>query len=284
MKNLFLILAILLFCSPVTRAQQNPIEKYPVYETFKTYYLVSGHTTEMLTKGDLFLNISHRFNGFTSEGIQELFGLDGSANIRLELMYGLTENLDLGFGRSSFFKTYDGTLKYRLIRQMEQGIPFSLTLLGNAAIRTNEWSELESESLGTKHRMSYQLQGLISSKLTDFLSLQLMPSYIHRNLVNELEEENGLMSLGAGASLKFLPSVALKIEYYHRFSEDIIAEKSLNHAFGIGIDIANERHSYQLHFTNNTGLIGQEFIVNTQDNFWDNEIHFGFRIVRRFAL
>lgn len=283
MKNIAKIVALMLITGSIW-AQQEPVERFPVYETFRTYYLLNGHTTEMIAKRDLLLNISHRFNGYTSEGIQELFGLDGSANIRLELMYGLTENLDVGFGRSSFFKTYDGTVKYRLVQQIEQGVPFSLVLLGNTAIRTHEWSELEAASLERKHRISYQVQAMVSSKVSEFLSIQLMPTYIHRNLVEELEEENGIMSLGAGASVKFAPSVAFKVEYYHRFSEANIGAKSLHHAVGFGIDIANERHSYQLHFTNNTGLIGQEFIPNTHDNFWNNQIHFGFRIVRRFAL
>ena len=283
-------LTLLLLCMavfiPKGNSQETSFapEKFPVYETFKTYYLVNGHSTEMLAAKDLFMNISHRFGGYTSDGVQELFGLDRSANIRLEFMYGLTNNLDIGFGRSSFLKIYDGTVKFRLIQQYEKGFPFTITLLGNAAIRTNKWDELEEASLKDSHRMSYLTQALISSKLTPFLSLQLAPTFVHRNLVEDVNEENQLFSLGVGGVVKFNHSLGLKAEYYHRFSEGDLDTKALFHTFGLSFDIANERHSYQIQVTNNTGLIGQEYITNTRDDFWDNQLHIGFRIVRKFAL
>jgi hypothetical protein len=285
-SSFILLLLCLTVGIPKGSSQETSVapEKFPVYETFKTYYLVNGHSAEMLAARDLFMNISHRFGGYTSDGIEELFGLDASANIRLEFMYGLTDKLDIGFGRSSFFKIYDGTVKFRAIQQYENGFPFTVTLLGNAAVRTNKWDELEKESLENNHRMSYMAQALISSKITPFLSLQLAPTFVHRNLVEDIDEDNQLFSLGVGGVVKFNHALGLKAEYYHRFSEGELSTKALYHAFGISFDIANERHSYQIQFTNNTGLIGQEYITNTRDNFWDNQVHVGFRIIRKFAL
>src|SRR5215203_5120012 len=47
-------------------------------------------------------------------GAYELFGLD-QASIRIGLDYGITKQLMVGFGRSSFEKTYDIFAKYKLL-------------------------------------------------------------------------------------------------------------------------------------------------------------------------
>jgi hypothetical protein len=287
MKNLTFLLIILLsfiWDSTELLGQEDYDDKVPVYETFRTIYLVNGHSSETLYPKDLMVNISHRFGGYTSDGIQDFFGLDFTSNIRLELMYGITEALDVGIGRSSFNKLYDGTVKYRLVQQMEQGFPMTLTFLGNAAVNTEEWSELEKESLEFRHRVSYRAQMLVASKLTPYASIQFAPTYIHRNLVSEILEENQLFSLGVAASVRLFPTISLKAEYYHRFSEGDLLNKELFHPFGISLDISNERHSYQIQLTNNTGLIGQEFIPDTRDDFFGGQIHIGFRIIRKFAL
>src|SRR5215471_8098239 len=81
--------------------------------TFKSTRLIDGHTVETTQGGVLDLKISHRF-GTLNQGFYDMFGLD-VASIRIGMDYGLTNNLTIGGGRSSFEKQYDGFIKYRLL-------------------------------------------------------------------------------------------------------------------------------------------------------------------------
>ena len=83
--------------------------------TFKTTRLVNGHTVENVGKGVLDVKISHRF-GTLNKGGYEFFGLD-NATMRLGLDYGINRYLMVGFGRSTFQKTFDGLVKIKLLRQ-----------------------------------------------------------------------------------------------------------------------------------------------------------------------
>ena len=82
------------------------------FASFKTNRIVNGHSVEMVMKRNFDFKISHRF-GLMDEGFYDLFGLD-EASIRIGGDYGITNNLNVGVGRSTFEKTYDGYIKYRL--------------------------------------------------------------------------------------------------------------------------------------------------------------------------
>ena len=77
----------------------------PISSTFSSTRIVNGHTVEMIPKGVGEFRISHRF-GTIEEGFYDIFGLD-NAQIRLGYDYGISENIMVGFGRSSYNKTYD---------------------------------------------------------------------------------------------------------------------------------------------------------------------------------
>ena len=85
--------------------------------TFKGTRIINTHSVETPAKGVLLFMIMHRF-GKINEGAYEFFGLD-NATMRMGFDYGLTDELTVGIGRSTFQKTYDGYLKGKLLRQSE---------------------------------------------------------------------------------------------------------------------------------------------------------------------
>ncbi|MDQ6608775.1 MAG: DUF5777 family beta-barrel protein, partial [Bacteroidota bacterium] len=86
--------------------------KEKVYGAFKSTRVIMSHSMEMLRPGVLDFRILHRF-GNVNQGISEFFGLD-KATIRLGLDYGITNNLTVGIGRSSYKKEIDGFIKHRI--------------------------------------------------------------------------------------------------------------------------------------------------------------------------
>lgn len=246
--------------------------------TFKGTRLINGHSVETRKKGVMDFIISHRF-GTIDGGAYELFGLD-YASIRIGLEYAVSDRLYLGFGRSSYQKTYDGFVKYRVLRQATGAgsSPVSLTWFSSGAITTLKNDEYDLEFTD---RLAYTNQILLARKFNSRISLQLMPTWVHKNLIEETDETNDILAMGIGGRVKFSQRVALCAEYYYQF--DPLNETTFN-ALAIGFDIETGGHVFQLQFTNATSMVPSGFITQTTNDFFDGEIHFGFNISRTFQV
>jgi hypothetical protein len=247
--------------------------------TFKGSRIINGHSVETRPEGVLDFLISHRF-GRLNSGAYEFFGLDQS-NIRLGLEYGITDRLNIGIGRSSFQKVFDGYIKYKLLWQQmgEKRMPVSVVWFSSATINTTRRPE---EDINIDNRMSYTHQLLIGRKFGSDLSLQLTPTIVHRNLVLTTEDENDIFALGFGGRYKITNHVALNAEYFYRLNAD--QDEATYNAIAIGFDIETGGHVFQLHFTNAQAMVESGFIPETTGNFFEGDIHFGFNISRVFQL
>ena len=117
---------------------EEPTTEY-TYATFKSTRIVSGQSIENPHSGVLLFIIGHRF-GKLNSGSYDLWGLD-QATIRLGLEYGLTNRLAIAAGRSSFEKTYDGFVKYKLLRQSTgaRTMPLSVSLMSGIYVNSLRW-------------------------------------------------------------------------------------------------------------------------------------------------
>jgi len=251
--------------------------------TFKSVRVMNGHSVETASKGTLHFLIGHRF-GTLNSGAYEFFGLD-NATIRLGLEYGFTRNLTIGIGRSSFQKTYDGFIKYRAIRQGKGPgtMPFTVTLLATSAISTQDvLFNGQPEDLPTRGRVTYTYQALLARKFSDGFSLQLMPTWVHRNLVQARRDENDVLAVGAAARQKITKRLALTAEYYYLLPGQ--TDDDYRNSLAVGFDIETGGHVFQLHLTNSQGMVEKFFVPQTTGNFFDGDIYFGFNISRAFTL
>ncbi|OEK00954.1 hypothetical protein BFP97_05270 [Roseivirga sp. 4D4] len=245
--------------------------------TFKGQRLINGHTVVTRKKAELEFLISHRF-GRINSGIDEFFGLD-AANVRFSLEYGLSDNITAGIGRNSLEKVYDGFVKYNLMRQSTGKVnnPVTITGLSSIAIRTADNFDFADDDFASK--VSYTHQLLIARKLNDKFSVQLSPTYVHRNKVLE-NQENDIMALGVGGRMKLSSRIALNAEYFYRLTEELNSD--FKDAIGVGIEIETGGHVFHLNFTNARSMAERAFITETTGDFFGGDIHFGFNISRVF--
>jgi len=87
----------------------------------------------MADKKDLHLVVAHRF-GSIRGGIKELFGLD-QANTKIQLLYGISNRIQLGVSRDSYEKTYSGTAKLKCLQQSDK-MPINLVLYTSVDVNT----------------------------------------------------------------------------------------------------------------------------------------------------
>jgi len=263
------------------------------FATFKGTRLGNGHTVETKNAGALEFIFQHRF-GPVSGGAYELFGLD-QADVRLGLDYGITDNLSVSISRNSVDKTMDGYFKYKALRQSSgaKTFPVTITALAGMAYKLSPKDFEEGSGLENVDRLSYTGQLLIARKFSTNFSFQLMPTFIHKNMV-EFNEVNDQFALGVGGRTKLSKSVALTFEYYHNFNlpdnddtEALLEDPSFYlryNSLTFGIDIETGGHVFQLLLTNAIGLTERAFITETRDDFFAGDIHLGFNVTRTFQL
>ncbi len=259
--------------------KENPKSENIVSSTFKGTRIINGHSIENRKDKELEFIISHRF-GRVNLGFDELFGLDQS-NIRFSLEYGLNDNLTVGFGRSSFEKTYDSFLKYSIVKQKtgEDSFPFAISLFSSIAAKTiKDYDPADKRTFGES--LFYVSQVLIARKVNATISYQITPTYIHRNTVKIDADPHDIFAVGFGGRIKLSKRVSLNSEYYYAFdeSESINARNSL----AFGVDIETGGHVFQLILSNAITMIEKSFITETTGNFFGGDIHLGFNISRTF--
>jgi hypothetical protein len=295
MKRFILLLSLLSPC--VVRAQDDllkqlekdtPPETEYAFATFKGTRLGNGHTVETKNGGSLEFIFGHRF-GPISGGAYEFFGLD-QAYVRLGLDYGITDRLSVSIGRNSTDKTVDGYLKYKVFRQSKgvKNFPVTVTALGGMAYKLSPKNNADvSPEYENIDRVSYTGQLLIARKFSQALSLQLMPTLVHKNSV-ESYEQNNQVALGFGGRMKVSKSMAITGEYYYNMSRPdnstLPDDRKLYDAMSIGLDIETGGHVFQILLTNAIGLTERAFITETHDNFFKGDIHLGFNVTRTFQL
>ena len=257
------------------------------FATFKSTRIINGQSVETKRKGELEFIFSHRF-GLINEGAYTLWGLDESVT-RLGLEYGITDRFGIGIGRTSADKTFDGYVRYKVLRQKDRGTPITITAIGVITYKTspNESDNPDlAAQLNAEDRLAYVAQVLIARKFNSKLSLQLNPIFLHRNTVEQDFENNDDYALGFAGRYKITPSMAISGEYMLRLNptENQPPAYERYDAVGFGIDIETGGHVFQLIFTNTLGMFERYTITETSDDFFAGDIHFGFNITRTFQL
>lgn len=263
--------------------EETEKDKKPDYTTatFKTTRLINGHSVENVAEGVLDFRISHRF-GYISGGAYELWGLD-EASMRLGLDYGLSKRWMIGIGRSTYQKQYDGFTKYKILRQSagSRSMPITLSAIASMMYKSLKFEDPTRENYYTSN-MYFSGQLLIARKFNESLSLQVMPTIVHYNLVEGADDPNDLFSVGVGGRMKLSKRVSLNLEYYYQLP-DYKFEGTKN-SLAIGFDIETGGHVFQVYCTNSTGMTERTYINETTGDFFKGDIRLGFTISRVFTI
>jgi hypothetical protein len=291
MKKIFVISALLLITTGIFAQddlmnlldQDNKATTNFTTATFKSTRIMNGHSIERMVPGQLDFRISHRF-GRVNSGAYELFGLD-QANIHFGLEYGIFKWLMLGVGRGTYEKTFDGFAKVSLLRQSTGAVnmPVSVSLFSSAALKTMKWPD-QTRTNYFSSRMSYTAQVLVARKINQGLSLQVAPTFVHRNLVATELDPNDLYAVGAGGRVKLSKRISVNAEYYLVANPKKYMSQTVYNPLSVGVDIETGGHVFQLILTNSVAMIEKGFVGETTGSWGKGDVHIGFNISRVFTL
>ena len=258
----------------------STMEEIPVEATFKATRIINGHSIETTHHGVLDFRIHHRFAPVNG-GFYNLFGLD-QASTRFAFDYGITPNLTVGVGRSTYEKSYDGFVKYKFLQQKSSGSSIvSATWVSSMSVNTLRWANPNRTNYFSS-RLNYAHQLLIARKFNEKLNIQLSPTLVHRNLVSTFDEDNDVLAMGFGMRRKLSKRTSLNVEYFYAQQSSLL--ERYRNSLSIGFDIETGGHVFQLHFTNSMAMIEKGFITETTNNWADGGFMFGFNISRVFTL
>jgi len=252
--------------------------------TFKATRILNGHSIERTHEGQLDFRISHRF-GTINSGAYEFFGLD-QAHIHLGLEYGIKDWIMVGIGRGTFEKTVDGFTKFSLFRQSTgaKNMPVSVSFMSGIYVNGLHKSDPDMDNY-FKHRLAFVQQLMIARKFNPSISLQLTPSYLHRNLIEPSQDPNDIFALGAGSRIKLSKRISFNAEYFYLFiSDNETPDTEIYNPLSLGIDIETGGHVFQIILTNSVGMTENAFLGHTTGRWLDGDIHIGFNISRMFQL
>lgn len=241
---------------------------------FKALQVVTGQSTKLAAKNEWYIVVAHRF-GDVSKGFKDFFGLD-DASTKLGVIYGVTDGLSLSLSRETNMKTFEGGAKYKLVKQREN---FPVDIVGYNVLAVNtDLSKDNYPDLQFGDRLSYLTQALISRRFSDKFSLQLTPSYVHKNLYEPSIEDKNQFLTGLGGRYKISKRISINAEYFVNFDNHSFYKNPLS----LGMDIETGGHVFQLLFTNSQLNSDIGYLTNATGDWGKGHIFFGFNLYRVF--
>jgi len=266
--------------------ETKTVEKPRPVTIFEAEFIVDNQTVMVPRKKVLTFAIQHRF-GTVSNGLSDLYGIFGPANIRLGFNYTPINNLAIGFGVSKERFLVDFNAKYALIKQLESGgWPVSISYFGNIAIDTRPKS---GNFVTGGDRISYFNQLIFARKLSEKLSVQVSPNLSHFNNVEAYRDKDGNIlpkMKNDHFAVSFLGRYKLteKFHLIANYDQPLTQHTTNNPHPNIcfGIEMTTLGHSFQI-FAGNSGSIVPQYVnFYNQNDYRKGQFLIGFNITRKW--
>jgi hypothetical protein len=280
-RNIFLIAGLVITLPAFGQLERKlASEKQEVDLIFHAPRHINLMTVEPLEKKALHFAIMHTF-GTLNGGIQELYGLDNGANIQFSFEYGFNDKFSLGAARQGLDKIYNIYSRYHLLKQTQDNqMPFSLSVLGGAAVNSSNYAFLQNDAPTFIERTSYAFQIMAARKFNDKLSVQVSPMlayFVDPNPVFFIEgDQNLYLALGFSGKYKMTGRSSLTLQWIPNLNND------LKNNVGIGIDLEAGGHVFQMYFVTSQ-FLNEQYLLAGGNGTPGDEFRIGFNVNRIFA-
>lgn len=280
-----LLLTSISFCYLLSFSQD---ENSKVWDTFEGTRVMNNHSAEMLYKRQMEFIVAHKFGDMaTKDAFQRWFGMDNLADVRIAFEYGVTNDFNIGLGRSkgvgSLLQVIDGYAKYRFIQQ-DKLKPLSLTWVSSMAVpyAAASTEPTAENAYGTlTDRFIYTHQLIASRKFNSRFSLLLNAGVNHRNFV-AFKDVNSLYFVGGAARFRITSIIGLLTEYNHILNRGDGVE--YQNPLSFGLELLTGGHAFTFMFSNSQAVNENLFIPSTYSNWLNGEFRIGFSITRKFKI
>jgi len=128
--NIFLLTALLLVTIIPTIGQSkwkrnNSEATEPKLELFHSTNAINLPTAQTIQQYDFLYGIQHRWRQPTSDGAEELYGIDGPVVMRMKLGFAVTDDILVQLGRTNEFGLYDLEVKHNFLNIKSESLPLA---------------------------------------------------------------------------------------------------------------------------------------------------------------
>lgn len=288
----FCLSAITIAQDSVNTAEQKqaPKQKF-TRAVFNATKIINMQSTEIVSPGVLQFMISHHFSNIWNKGggkqnIAQFFGLNsGVAHTYLSFDYSPLKFMNVGVAMAGSSK-YEGWLKFKIIRQQTGAKNIPVTVGWYSMMNVNTAEDPDNEFTGNK--FSFMNQLLISRKFSDKFSLQLMPTWIHFNVVPYgINNSNEVFSMGIAGKYKVKGNMNVTFEYARQLNmyKNLITKNGaiLNYhpdLIALGIEMNTGGHLFQFYIGSTTDASAIDQLARNNSSIKDGNIAIGFTINR----
>lgn len=263
---LLVFLPVLLF-SQGSKWQRSAPTEVPL-QLFNSTKAFALPTAETQSAGDFYFNITHRFVLPVSEGIGEVWGVDGSVIMRIALGYTITDDLMAVIGRSNREGNIDLQLKYKVYTNDNDVAPFSIALMGAGAYNGKPPENIDDE---------FQFYGfaIFNTMLFDKLGIGLTPGFLYNSYINCDCNENSV-TMGAYAQYYFDDMWSVGVEA----NPTLTGWRRYYDSYTLGVEIETGGHFFKISLGNNIMSNLSQYMAGAADAFDSGDLHLGFQIQR----
>ncbi len=248
---------------------------------FSGWKVVNIPTTRMVDAGNWLFLIEHRFFPKINDGYNAFWGLDGPANIFLNLGYAFTDNLFVNLGRSNISADVELDVRYGLKRQYPgDKLPFAA-----AAQISGNW---DSQKVAGKNRwrseaLKLAAQVMLSHQVTEGVAAIITPGILF-NPNSDISGEDPMITIGLGGKAHFYKSLSLIGEWVPIVSgytlTSIRGQYNRFDTWGGGLEIYVGGHVFQIVVTNSVGTTTDQYLRGGDLRLQDGDMRLGFNIFR----
>ncbi len=259
-------------------------------QTFKDTRVINAASVETLPGRKLDIRIGHRFGDLVGDagGWSTFFGLESARDVLIGFDIGLSPKFMVGINRTKgngpLKQLINTTLKYKVLSQKVESTPISLTaytLISASTMKSSSNPDAINYFDAFAHRLAYTIQLIAAKKFSKGFSLQISPSYTHRNIV-DFDDDNGIISIGLASRIQLSKVFGAIIDVTYPFSDLRTTENGYYPSIGVGLEIDTGGHRFQINFTNSKGMSENDYIPYSTSNWSDGQFRLGFTISRLF--
>lgn len=279
-RTIWMVLTAGIMVQPVASQSQGPkwqrsAASRPELQLFHSQHAFNLPTAEMLRKGEMEFEISHRFLPTVKEGMEYFYGLDGPVNMRFALSYALTNRWQLALGRGNVTDQIDLQVKHKAVQLLSGALPVLAGVQAGAA-----WnSRVPGRDNGDPNNFQFYGQLIFNTVYAKKLGLGLTPTYLYNKDIYAADRQDAV-TLGSYVQYWLGPSFSLCTEWI-----PIVSGKRYSHnTFSFGMEMETGGHFFKIVVTNNTSLNSAQVHAGADSRAGADSWRLGFMITRLLKI
>jgi hypothetical protein len=214
--------------------------------------------------------------------------MDLPANIRLGFNYSPTKWLQIDLGRTKSSKAIDLGAKVRLMLQTtDNHSPLSISAYLDASVMTDDFPALTGRDFYPdsvtpftykwQHRFRYQAQVIVGRRMTRWLSVQVAPVVVWRNLA-AVGGSNLAITVVTSIRFKVSPKGSILLDY----PAVVYGRQATGHLdpMSIAYEVATQGHVFQILLSTTTDILEQYSYHEPAQRYDRGYVLLGFNISR----